>query len=319
MKQVQQDFPHVKQSKLDATATIQREDRHRRLINEDNEYSDPEVSDFLENEQMDTVGEQRLPPMTDRILQQAIDEEQNSGVSCNRFQQIQREFRPKHRETAVKWLLQLNFRFGFSRDAVYSAIAYFDLVAARIPIPRAEIQGYAIACYCLSVKIDMRMTPTVEQLHELTGQQFTAEELFQTELHVLQALSFRLSYGTIVLHMRIYTQFIEPTPTFTSWTNFLAELALLKFEFLDYVPSIVARAVVVFSAATLGMMVEAREMLINSYCHDATAVEKCTEILRVNAKATIHTWQRPSSDEFQELLRMVDLDVDLKPVLFIAD
>jgi cyclin B len=223
-------------------------------VEEETEYSDPEMSDDSEDVQLDDS--QQLTGMTDLILLQALEEEKLQSVSCDQFQRIQTEFRPRHREIAVKWLLQLNSRFAFSRDTIYNAVIYFDNAAMQIAIPRGQIQCYAIACFCLSVKIDLRTTPTIRQLVELTGEQFTAGLLAEKELEVLRALSFRLSYGTIVFHMRIYSQLIDRSSYLDRLAELLAELALMKFEFLDYRPSIVAVGVFVLSALALGMVVK---------------------------------------------------------------
>jgi hypothetical protein len=98
---------------------------------EDPEYNDPEDPDpppgFC------------LLPLSDVILRTTVQKERQFSVSCQQFRRVQRQMLPKYRESAVKWLLQLNRRFSFSSDAQYNAVMYFDLVSMARPIPKSKI------------------------------------------------------------------------------------------------------------------------------------------------------------------------------------
>jgi hypothetical protein len=277
---------------------------------EDPEYSDPD--DLDDGDQLPGFC---LSPVSDVILRTAVQEERQFSLSCDQFRKVQTQMLPKYRESAVKWLLQLNSRFKFSSDALYSAVMYFDLVSMALPIPKSEIQVYAAVCYCLAIKVDVRRRPTINELNQTSGESFTAGQFAEREMLIVETLSFKLSYPTTKFHTRIYLDLFACDARLVELANFFAEITLLKFEFLDFPPSIAAIAVIVVAAGSIGMERLAAEAVRVSHCAPIDRLLACIEVLIVHGTRVVQGWKRPTSAEVLELLARVNFGVDFKAIV----
>jgi hypothetical protein len=277
---------------------------------EDLEYSDPDDLD-----DPDPPPGFCLSPVSDVILRTAVQEERQFSISCEQFRKLQTQMLPKYRESAVKWLLQLNHRFKFSSDALYNAVMYFDLVSMARPIPKSEIQIYVAVCYCLAVKVDARTRPTIHELNQISGESFTAIQFAEKETLIVEALSFKLSYPTVKFHTRIYLDLFECDTSLVELANFFAEITLLKFEFLDFPSSIAAIAVIVVAAGSIGMENLAAEAVRVSHCAQIDQLLACIEVLKMHGTRIVQGWKRPTSAEVLELLGRVNFGVDFRAIV----
>jgi hypothetical protein len=279
------------------------------------EYSDPELEE-LEDVQLNHFrGFAALDPVSNAILHTALQEERLLLISCDRFLEIQREMIPKYREVTVKWLIQLNYRFNFSTEAIYNAVKYFDLVSMHIPIPKSEIQVYGATCYCLAIKVDARTYPGVEELNAMTGECFTNVQYVEKEAEILQSLGFRLSYPTIRFHLRIYLEALKPGQEIQQLTGFFGEIALMKFGFLNFPTSAVALAVIVFASASIGHHAIAEQAIKMSHWANREESIKCIDLLITETEAVVKNWKNPAQQELLELLAKINFQEDFRALV----
>ena len=281
----------------------------------DDEYSDPDISDTSDEEQEEikTVPRPEDTP-TERILKQAICEENELRISSARFLEVQKEMIPRHREVAVKWLIKLNYEFGYPSDTLHNAIVLFDLVTQSINIPRDEIQVYAIVCYFVSAKLDVGVMTklTVERVNSKTGQNFTAQQFARTEIAILQACQFKVGYPTVKLFQRAYHDEIEDAdPCLYELSTFFVEVALIKFEFMDFPSSLIALAAFILSGLCLESPTPTpmSRKVIDFYERDSLIA--CITKIRDHARSIIQTWSTSESSHIRELFQRIHLDIDI--------
>jgi cyclin B len=285
---------------------------------EDEEYSDPDLFESSDDEK-DRIKNGNTVTTDRLILQQAMRDEAAMPISSERFKSIQKEMTPKHRGTAVKWIVQLNYKFGWSSDTLYHAVACFDLVSSNISIPKSEIQVYAVVCHALSAKMDMRLKVPIDQININTGESFTAEQFALKEREILDLLSYRLVYPTSKLYLRWYLNFFSSDQQMFELTNFFAEIALMKFEFMDWKPSIIGLSVFILSLGCTGKIEVAAKAMSISECKDREAVSQCVALMKVHGRRIVDLWNDPGMEsknrDVREFFAHINLDCDLEAVI----
>lgn len=255
-------------------------------VSDDDEYSDPEIENEYEEEADEEEGgaiEMLLndfPAGSDIVYYCALQEEKEIPRSTNDFEMKQTDVTPRIREKAVKWILELNAYFKLTNDAKYNAVTYLDIVLSNRWVQKKELQLYTAVCYWLAAKVDTRAQPSVERINEATGEKFTQEEFNATEGIILDVISYQLSYPTSKLFMRFYLSIGNCTEYSILVANLFTEIGLLKFEFMDFKPSVVAAASVIFALIVEERDADAKRVLSIFSSDSYLNIEKCIEIIQ---------------------------------------
>lgn len=249
----------------------------------ESEYSDPDFEDEVEEEEEHDSFDELLhdfPAGSEYIYDCSLQEEVAIPRSTNDFYDCQTEITPKQRESAVKWILKLNFYFKLTSDSTYNAVTYLDIFLSNRKIQKKELQLYAVVCYWLAAKVDTRAQPSIEKINEATGENFTQESFNSAEDIILDVLSYQLSYPTSKFFMRFYLSIGNSTDNTILIANLFTEIALLKFEFMDFKPSIIAAASVVFSLKIESRDEDAKRILSLIPCINYLSIQKCIELIQ---------------------------------------
>ena len=278
----------------------------------DDEYSDPEFLDSssCEEEQEDA----KIESSTELILKQSIQEETALKISTARFLEVQKEIIPRHREVAVKWLIKLNYEFGYPSDTLHNAIVLFDLLTQTVNMPKDKIQLYAIVCYFVSAKMDVGVVTklTVEKINEKTGQNFTAPQFAQTEMEIIQACNFKLSYPTVKFFQRVFHDELKDCDACVyELSTFFVEVALIKFDFMDFQPSLIALSAFIFSGLCLGIPTSTPLSQKALQFYKQESIINCITKIREHASSIIQTWSKSESSHIQSLFQRINMDVDI--------
>ncbi|OHT16754.1 Cyclin, N-terminal domain containing protein [Tritrichomonas foetus] len=288
------------------------------VLEDDSEYSDPEFDDSEDEEE--SVEEEEATNSTSIIINQAKKEEINIRSSCQMFLKTQTEIKTNYREVAVKWLLKLHYNFHLANDVLFNAITYFDILLSNKKIPKSELQLYAVVCYWVSAKVDTRVQPSVAQFNNLSGEHFTNELFSRVEIELLGVLGYKLSFPTSKFFMRQPLTLLGADEKVTHVSRLVSEVALIKFDFMDYRPSINAAASVIISFACLGHTDKAIEM-IKTELLDGSNMESllnCTKLQCKYSKEFIATHKESSSNEVKSLFDLVNMEIDFDNMFQIA-
>lgn len=280
------------------------------LLTNSDEYSDPDLTDSNEETNY------RETDSIQNILTQAMYDEKTLDISAARYLQVQTEMTPKNRESVVKWLIQLNYNFRFPSDALYNAIICFDKVSMRTMIPKSEIQLYATVCYLLSCKVDTTVAHlTVKDINNASGGSFTEEMRRKVEMKVICALDFQLCHPTVKLFQRIYHDNAESDGQVYELSNFFAETALVKFDFLGIDPSLIAVSAFLLSSLALGKYKPCSYADRAAKHHGMAAISNCVEKMRLHGKEFLGNCLNGASSQVKELFSKANLDVDINQIV----
>jgi hypothetical protein len=268
------------------------------------EYSDPDLSETSDSDDSLTT--------QDLIFLHSLQSEQSIPRSTSKILALQSAFHPNLREQAVTRIIQFNYHFQLTSDTLYNAVTYLDIVLSSIPIATTDVEVLATVCFWLSAKVDTRVQPTVEKLNATTGNSYTTETFRQMELQIVSALGFQLSFPTPKMFMRRFLEMSRANSAVIEESNVLAEIALMKFKFVDIRPSMIAAAAVAVSWASLGNMEVARDVVRSSLCHDTRLLADCMKTLVTYGQRIVSTGK---SGAIQKLFESVDLKFDINSLL----
>jgi hypothetical protein len=278
------------------------------------DYSDPDLSDSLGD--ISLPRESRDPTTDDLIFQASLQLERDLPISTRNILNTQQGMTPGDREAAVRRIIQFNYHFKLSSDACYNAITYLDIILSTIQIPVADLDLTAIVCYCISAKVDTRMQLGLDAVNQLSGTGFTSEQIRSTEMQILLALNFQLSFPTVKMFMRRILQRTEAPTVVYEMSNLLTEILVMKFKFLDIKPSMMAGGAVAVSFGSIGNLQGGRQALIESRCQAEPLLTECLKLMVTSGRRLTAAGGKVSEpSNIKELLTRVTFDFDVQSLL----
>ena len=255
----------------------------------EHEYSDPDtsyISESTEEEDSDLSGNDQFE-FSRKIYDQLRLEEKNINVSIDKIQLIQHDITLDDREQVIMWLFRLNNEWMYPSDVTYSAITYFNIYLSTTEILKSEMKLVIVTCFRIAAKVELVKYPNLEQLNKTTGEEFTTEMLNATEIKIIVALSFKLSYPTVKAFMKKLLYGTEISQRVYYISNIIVEKVTIKSEFLKYNPSLISAAVVATVLAGTGDFNGAKKVILESQCTDIPLMHECvSKMIDVGKKLT---------------------------------
>lgn len=284
--------------------TTRKPSRVRRIPLElpgDDAESDPDISDLEDDDENENSVKQTLTSEKEMLLRSLI-AERKLEISATRFLEVQNEFLPRHREAVVAWLLQLNYVLQYPSDTFFSAIICLDTLCMQKPIQKSQIQLYAIACYIIAAKFDTHITPTIDRIKQVSGEKLERDTILAAEVEVLNIISFRLCHPNLKLFQRLYHGTGEVDMEIYELSIFLAELAIKKFDFIDYSPSVTALSAFILAHSSAEIEVVSDIVEVTIRWNTPEKIIACVEKLAEHFVTTASEISRPEvSDRIKKL------------------
>jgi hypothetical protein len=253
-----------------------------------------------------------LAEMEAVLFRDAIADEVFPEISTLKYQEVQREDVPVFRERLARWIIGMNESVAMPIDAAYMAIRLFDALAMRRAMTREEALVYAAVCHIISAKMSVEVSPPLSQ-YRLEGR---AREVWLCELEVTTLLNGRLRMPTLKGFLRLFQVPYTFERADRVVIGFVAEVAALAFDLLDYRPSLVAMAVLALGAAAVGRDDWARDVLERSRALECPHLLPAMQKLQVRVIAARQDVRRSGRPEAVRTLGRARLPVDLATMGF---
>ncbi|TYI24830.1 hypothetical protein ES332_A05G012200v1 [Gossypium tomentosum] len=184
--------------------------------------------------------------------------ELNQRPSTNYMEQLQRDITPSMRGILVDWLVEL------VPDTLYLTVSLIDRFLSHNFIEKQRLQLLGVACMLIASKYEEICAPRVEEFCFITDNTYTRREDFlfvrkpqvlKMESKVLNLLYFQLSVPTTKTFLRFIlaaqASYKVPCLELEFLAKYLAELTLLEYSFLKFLPSNIAASAVFLARWTL--------------------------------------------------------------------
>ncbi|KEH35767.1 carboxy-terminal domain cyclin [Medicago truncatula] len=157
---------------------------------------------------------------------------------------LQRYITPELRGKLVDWLVEVAEEYKLHNDTLHLAVSYIDIFLSSHPIRRINLELLGVSSFYIASKYEDITPPQVQDLCFTTRDKFNKEEVQEMENKILKTLDFDLSNPTVMTFLRQESAKSDSYLQFEFLTNYLAELSLLDYDCLSFLPSLVAASVV---------------------------------------------------------------------------
>ncbi|XP_004292087.1 PREDICTED: putative cyclin-A3-1 [Fragaria vesca subsp. vesca] len=186
---------------------------------------------------------------------QKLEVEGKSRPFCGYMEKVQNGISEHMREVLVDWLVEVAEEYKFVSDTLYLTVSYIDRYLSSHVISKNKLQLLGVACMFIASKYEEICPPRIEEFCYITDNTYMIEEVLEMEKHVLKCLNFETYTPTTKNFLRIFARAAQENSKssdlrFEFLGGYLAELSLLDYCCVRFLPSIVAASAVFLSKFT---------------------------------------------------------------------
>ncbi|XVE63556.1 hypothetical protein DITRI_Ditri07aG0029800 [Diplodiscus trichospermus] len=176
--------------------------------------------------------------------------------STNYMELLQQDITPSMRGILIDWLVEVSEEYKLVPDTLYLTVSLIDRFLSHNVIEKQRLQLLGVACMLIASKYEEICAPRVEEFCSITDNTYTRGEVLKMESKVLNFLYFQLSVPTTKTFLRRFIQAAQatykaPCVELEFLANYLAELTLPEYNFLKFLPSLIAASAVFLARWTL--------------------------------------------------------------------
>ncbi|KAK6914934.1 Cyclin, C-terminal domain [Dillenia turbinata] len=182
--------------------------------------------------------------------------ELTSRPSSSFMEIVQRDITQSMRAILIDWLVEVSEEYKLVPDTLYLTVHLIDLFLSENYIERQRLQLLGITCMLIASKYEEICAPRVEDFCFITDSTYTREEVLKMESQVLNYFNFHITVPTYKTCLRRFLRAAQalnkvPSLELEYLANYLTELTLVDYAFLNFVPSMVAASAVFLARWTL--------------------------------------------------------------------
>ncbi|KAL6533879.1 hypothetical protein OROHE_013712 [Orobanche hederae] len=186
--------------------------------------------------------------------------------SADYMEKLQRDVTQGMRGILIDWLVEVSEEYRLVPDTLYLTVNLIDRYLSENYMTKQKLQLLGVTCMLIASKYEEICAPHVEEFCFITDNTYSKEEVVKMESSVLNFLEFQLSVPTTKKFLRRFIQAAQVSYTVRetdfNWilipsveleflANYLAELTLMDYSFLKFLPSIIAASALFLAKWTL--------------------------------------------------------------------
>ncbi|XP_047318577.1 putative cyclin-A3-1 [Impatiens glandulifera] len=165
---------------------------------------------------------------------------------------VQKDVTANMRGVLVDWLVEVAEEYKLQSDTLHLSITYIDRFLSLNPLNKQRLQLLGVSSMSIASKFQEINPPTLDDFCYITDNTYKKEELVKMEADILKSLKFEVSSPTINTFLRRFSRISEqdrkyPDLEFELLGCYLAELSLLDYGCVNFLPSMIASSVVFLS------------------------------------------------------------------------
>ncbi|VVB14054.1 unnamed protein product [Arabis nemorensis] len=234
---------------------------------------------------------------------------------ANYMELVQRDINQDMRRILVDWLVEVSEDYKLVPDTFYLTVNLIDRFLSNIYIERHRLQLLGVTCMLIASKYEELCAPRVEEFCFITANTYTRPEVLSMEIQVLNSVHFKLSVPTPKTFLRRFVKAAQasykvPLIELEFLANYLAELTLLEYTFLRFLPSLIAASAVFLARWTLDPTDHPWNPTLQHYTRYAVAELKNTvlamEDLQLNTSGStlVATREKYNQPKFKSVAKL---------------
>ncbi|XP_051149956.1 putative cyclin-A3-1 isoform X2 [Andrographis paniculata] len=169
---------------------------------------------------------------------------------------IQKDVTANMRGILVDWLVEVAEEYKLLSETLYLAVSYLDKFLSANVISRQKLQLLGVSSMLIAAKYEEITPPHVKDFCYITDNTYTKEEVVKMEADVLKSLNFEMGNPNVKTFLRRFTKIAQDdfkrcSLQFEFLACYLAELSLLDYACVKFLPSTIAASVIFLARFTL--------------------------------------------------------------------
>ncbi|CAI0444479.1 unnamed protein product [Linum tenue] len=179
---------------------------------------------------------------------------------ANYMETLQSDVTANMRGILIDWLIEVAEEYKLVPDTLYLTVNLIDRSLSQIYIEKQRLQLLGVTCMLIASKYEEILAPQVEEFCFITDNTYKREEVLKMERQVVDMMHFNLSVPTTKTFLRRFiqaaqTSYKDPCLELEYLANYLAELTLVEYDFIKFLPSLIAASAVFLARWTLNQSV----------------------------------------------------------------
>ncbi|GAA0186041.1 kinase activator [Lithospermum erythrorhizon] len=172
------------------------------------------------------------------------------------LEKVQKDVSPSMRGILVDWLVEVAEEYKLLPDTLHLTISYVDRFLSMNVVERQKLQLLGVSSMLIASKYEEISPPKVKDFCYITDNTYKKKEVVKMEADVLKAFKFEMGSPNIKTFLRGFTRIAQendetPNLQLEFLGCYLAELSLLDYSCVGFLPSLVAASVIFLSKYTL--------------------------------------------------------------------
>ncbi|GAB4852284.1 cyclin [Ancistrocladus abbreviatus] len=172
------------------------------------------------------------------------------------IEKIQKDISANMRGVLVDWLVEVAEEYKLLSETLYLTISFIDRFLSINPLQRRRLQLLGVSSMLIASKYEEITPPHVHEFCYITDNTYTKEEVVKMEADILKCINFELGNPTVKSFLRRFTRVAQdtlkkPSLQLEFLANYLAELSLLDYGCIKFLPSLVAASIVFLANFTI--------------------------------------------------------------------
>lgn len=148
------------------------------------------------------------------------------------------------RTILVDWFVDVHRKFRLSPESLYLSVNILDRYLSSAIVSRSKLQLVGVTALLIASKYEDIYPPEVRDCVYMTDRAFTAQDVLDTEVQILETLGYMISAPTAFPFLQRFLWITQATCTMKFAAAYYCERVLQEYEFITYRPSLVAAAAV---------------------------------------------------------------------------
>jgi len=192
---------------------------------------------------------------------------------------IQSDVNDKMRTILIDWLVDVHLKFKLQSETLFLAVEIVDRFLDKRLVSRHKLQLVGVVAMLLAAKYEEIFPPEVKDFIYIAANTYTRDDILRMERLMFQTLDFNLTIPTLQVFLKRGLQVNESDSRTCQLAQYLAELSLLDYKMLSYLPSLIA-ASCIYSANQILMIKDTWGRTLEHYSsYKASDLERCTRDL----------------------------------------
>lgn len=156
------------------------------------------------------------------------------------------------REDIIDWLIRVHNNENYHLETLFLSIRLLDRISSKYKIRVLKYQLIAIICYWIATKYEEDFFMSKQKIIYYTENKFSSEQIHKMEQKILQLLDFDLVHISVITFIDEYLLFFHQDEKYCIMLFYLSELILQYYNFIEYLPSIIATSILYIANNELG-------------------------------------------------------------------